>query len=95
MFKAESAGTDLSAERQELRYLIPTERTQQVARALGARLPHHRFVGSSANTLPRPQHLVTTVYFDTPSRQAFAAARAGGTLRYDRRAIGMRATEVA
>ncbi len=77
MFNAESAGADLSAARQELRFLIPADRAQPVARALGARLAHHRFRGSAANPLPRPHHFVTTVYFDTPSRQAYAAVQAG------------------
>jgi len=76
MLNVESAAANLSAERQELRYLIPLEQAQPVARALGERLAHHRFRGPAANTLPRPQHFVTTVYFDTPERHAFRALRA-------------------
>jgi hypothetical protein len=79
MFELATAGADLSAERQEHRFLIAPARAQRLARALGARLAPHRFRGASANTLPRPHHFVTTVYFDTPSRQAFAAATAGGS----------------
>jgi hypothetical protein len=78
MFNAASAAANLSAERHELRYLLPLERAQEVARALGGRLPHHRFRGSSARPLPRPHHFVTTVYFDTPDRQAFRASREAG-----------------
>jgi hypothetical protein len=71
-----SGTASLSAERQEHRYLLAPERAQAFARALTARLPHDRFRGANANTLPRPQHFVTTIYFDTPSRHAFHALRA-------------------
>jgi hypothetical protein len=71
------AAVDLSADRQEHRYLLAPEQTQEFAQALNRQLAHHRFRGASANTLPRPQHFVTTVYFDTPSRHAYRALRAG------------------
>ena len=53
---------------------MPAERGQELAQALAGRLHHHRFRGASANTLPRPRHFVTTVYFDTPSRHAYPRA---------------------
>jgi hypothetical protein len=74
-----SGTASLSAERQEHRYLLAPERAQGFARALTAHLPHDRFQGAHANKLPRPQHFVTTVYFDTPSRHAFRALRAAAS----------------
>ena len=68
---------DLSAERQEHRYVLASERAQAFARALNGQLSPHRFIGLTANTLPRPQHFVTTIYFDTRSRHAYRAVSAG------------------
>jgi hypothetical protein len=69
-----SADARLTAERQELKYLVPHERTDAFARALGRRLSHHRFTGQGANKLPNPRHFVTTIYFDTPSRHQYQAS---------------------
>jgi hypothetical protein len=73
MSQSANAAEDLSAERQEHRYVVAPERGQELVAALAGRLQHHRFRGSAANTLPRPRHFVTTVYFDTPSRHAYRA----------------------
>jgi hypothetical protein len=77
MSHSAKAAVDLSAERQEHRYLLPPGQAQAFARALNRHLQHHRHKGVDANTLPRPRHFVTTVYFDTPSRHAFHALRSG------------------
>jgi hypothetical protein len=69
------APNDLVGAREETKYLLPADRAQAFVAALGQRLPQHRFTGRGANTLPRPRHFVTTVYFDTPSRHALAELR--------------------
>jgi len=65
----------MTAQRDELKFLIAPKDLARVSAALSAKLPHHRFTGEGANALPRPQHFVTTVYFDTPSRHQYQAAR--------------------
>jgi hypothetical protein len=65
---------DITAEREEVKYLVAPEHLPALATALGRSLPHHRFTGAGANKLPRPRHFVTTIYFDTPSRHQFRAA---------------------
>lgn len=64
----------LTAEREEVKYLVPAGEVKTLAAALGHQLPHHRFTGNGANPLPRPRHFVTTIYFDTPARDQFHAA---------------------
>jgi hypothetical protein len=66
----------MTAERDEIKYLVGREQTQELAVALSRQLPHHRFTGEGANPLPRPRHFVTTVYFDTPSRHQYQASHA-------------------
>jgi hypothetical protein len=66
----------LTAEREEVKFLLRRERIQAFATAMARHLPHHRFTGEGANPLPRPRHFVTTVYFDTESRHQYRAARA-------------------
>src|SRR4029450_635699 len=63
-----SSSGDLVSAREESKYLLDTTKVQAFVAALGQRLPHHRFTGGGANTLPRPRHSITTIYFDTPSR---------------------------
>lgn len=65
----------MTAERDEIKYLVAHEQIQAFAAAMGRHLPHHRFTGEGANTLPRPRHFVTTIYFDTLSRHQYKAAR--------------------
>ncbi|MGD8858858.1 MAG: polyphosphate polymerase domain-containing protein [Myxococcales bacterium] len=67
----------LTRDRQELKFLVPRARAAAVIAGLDARLPRHRFAGDGSNTLPRAEHYVTTVYFDTPSGAVLDAARAG------------------
>jgi hypothetical protein len=69
---------DMTAERDEVKYLVAPAQVPAFVTAMGRKLPHHRFTGAGASKLPRPQHFVTTIYFDTPSRHQYRAARADG-----------------
>lgn len=71
----DDADARLTADRDEVKYLVARDRVQALASALGQHLPHHRFTGEGANHLPRPRHFVTTVYFDTTSRHQYRASR--------------------
>jgi hypothetical protein len=64
----------ITAQRRELKYLLPGERLNSLLAELSRELPSHRFVGEGANRLPDPNHYVTTIYFDTPSRRNYRAA---------------------
>ena len=66
----------LTADRDEVKYRIAPSQVQALATALARQLPHHRYTGQGANSLPRPRHFVTTVYFDTASRHQYRASRA-------------------
>jgi hypothetical protein len=81
-------GGDMTAERDEMKYLVAPEQIPALVAAMGRKLPHHRFTGAGASKLPRPQHFVTTVYFDTPSRHQYRAAR-----QDDQHNLKMRAKE--
>jgi len=70
----ETADARITADREETKYLVPPARWESLTAELSRRLPGHRFTGEGANRLPDPQHYVTTVYFDTPSRTLFRAA---------------------
>jgi hypothetical protein len=74
--EAPDADTRMTAEREEVKYLLGPESIAAFTAAMGQKLPHHRFTGSGANKLPRPRHFVTTIYFDTPSRHQYRAGRA-------------------
>ena len=70
------ADARMTAERDEVKYLVSPARINEFAVAMGKQLPHHRFTGEGANKLPRPRHFVTTIYFDTASRHQFQSAMA-------------------
>lgn len=72
---AAHADAAITAQRVETKYLVAAERLPALSRAIEARLQSHRFTGEAANRLPGAQHFVTTIYFDTPSRSYYAAAR--------------------
>jgi hypothetical protein len=78
LHEAESDDADarMTAARDEIKYLVPQRSLDALVRALVRKLPHHRFAGAGANQLPGPQHFVTTIYFDTPAREQYRAARA-------------------
>lgn len=72
------ADAAITADRDEIKFLIPHELRGVLVRALDLHLPQHRFRGEGQNVLPSPQHFVSTVYFDTPSRLHFKAALESG-----------------
>jgi VTC domain len=82
------ADARLTAERDEIKYLVERSQAIDLARALSRHLPHHRFGGEGANPLSQPEHFVTTIYFDTALRHQYRAARANGE-----RHLKMRAKE--
>lgn len=69
-----TADERMTAEREETKYLVSPARWESLAAELSLRMSGHRFTGEGANRLPDPQHYVTTIYFDTPSRALFRAA---------------------
>lgn len=74
--RAGTADEEVTAEREETKYLLPSDRLEQLAAELTQRLAPHRFTGEGSNRLPGAHHFVTTVYFDTPSRAHLHAASA-------------------
>jgi hypothetical protein len=73
-----SALASLVADREESKYLVASQEQRALVAALNEYLLTHRHRGEGANTLPGPEHFVTTVYFDTPSLTHFHAARRDG-----------------
>jgi hypothetical protein len=72
----DSSQGGITAQREEVKYLVEPPHLAALVTALGRSLPAHRFAG--AGNLPRPRHFVTTVYFDTAARHQFRAARDQG-----------------
>jgi hypothetical protein len=72
---APSADAAITAEREETKHLVPTANLPALVQKLLAELLPHRFTGEAANRLPGAEHFVTTIYFDTPARAYFQAAR--------------------
>jgi hypothetical protein len=66
----------MTAEREETKYLVPTDRLEPLLIAVSHQLTPHHFSGVGANRLPDPHHFVTTIYFDTPSRRHFRSSTA-------------------
>lgn len=71
---ARTADDLMTADREEAKFLVHLDRVADLTSALDEHLPAHRFTGKDANRLPDPQHFVTTIYFDTPTRSQFQAA---------------------
>lgn len=65
----------ITAQRVETTYLVATPRLPTLIGLIAAQLEAHRFVGEAGARLPGAQQLITSVYFDTPDRSYFAAAR--------------------
>lgn len=64
----------LTTERVETKYLVPPERLPGLLQRVSSRLWAHPFTGENAH--PRGAvYMVTSLYFDTPSRAYFLAAR--------------------
>jgi len=70
--------SSITHDRRELKYKLSQAHASAFAARVAARIPMHRFQGKGANNLPRARHYVTTVYFDTPSRELYHAVRADG-----------------
>jgi hypothetical protein len=66
----------MTADRDELKYVLPAATAVEVAREIARRWDRHRFQGPGANKLPEARHHVTTVYFDTPGRDVYRTAAA-------------------
>jgi hypothetical protein len=58
---ARAGDARLTAEREELKFLLRREQIQPFATAMARHLPHHRFTGEGANPLPRPRHFLNTI----------------------------------
>lgn len=71
----EGADAAMTAERDEVKYLVPAPKVRAFAQAMMRHLPEHRFTGDGANRLPNPRNFVTTIYFDTRSRHQYQAAQ--------------------
>jgi SPX domain protein involved in polyphosphate accumulation len=65
----------ITHDRVELKYKLARQRAADFARTLAEHIAEHRFEGKGANRLPRARHYVTTVYFDTESRDLYRAVR--------------------
>lgn len=71
---ADQAGqADLFTARVERKYFLPKSSARAFVAGMNEALSVHRFVGLHANTLPRPVHFVSTLYFDNQERD-FARA---------------------
>lgn len=64
----------ITAEREEIKYLVTSDRLDALLSVLARELPTHRFSGEGANRLPDPHQFVTTIYFDTPSGRHYREA---------------------
>ena len=71
---ARDQDAQLTAHRREDKYLLSADAAKAVAAAANRHLTPHRFRGDGANLLTGARHFVTTIYFDTPSRELFHAA---------------------
>jgi hypothetical protein len=73
-----AADQAMTADRSELSFLVPRWEWQGLVQYFDEWLPSHSYRGEGENPLPAPQHFVTTVYFDTPTRRLLDAARTPG-----------------
>lgn len=73
--RGQDADARMTAARREDKLLVPAASVRDLVAVLDRYLPSHRHRGDGANTLPAAHHFVTTIYFDTPGRELFHAAR--------------------
>jgi len=66
----------LTSERFETKYMVDSDKAGVLVKELMARIPSHRFRGEGANPKSKAHHYTTTVYFDTPQRDLYRAAKA-------------------
>ncbi|MET0342484.1 MAG: polyphosphate polymerase domain-containing protein [Polyangiales bacterium] len=64
----------MTADRDELKFLLDRARLDRFLGAVSRHLPVHRFTGEGANALPDPESFITTIYFDTASNAQLRAA---------------------
>lgn len=74
---AGDAGVRLTRARRERKYVVPRAQLTTVRDLLDGRLSRHRFQGEGSNGLPRADHYITSIYFDTASGAVRDAARRG------------------
>ncbi len=65
----------MTADRNELTYLVPRRGWQGLVAYLDEWLSPHRYRGEGEDPLPAPEHFVSTIYFDTPDRRLLRAAQ--------------------
>lgn len=66
----------MTADREEKKFVLPQESVREWIALFQKEMPHHRFQGEGANLLPHAKSYVTTIYFDTQSRDLFRIASA-------------------
>lgn len=64
----------ITAEREELKFLLPKAAVRPFVAAVARAIPDHAYRGADANVLPGAEHHVTTVYFDTEARDIYKEA---------------------
>ncbi|MEE9391423.1 MAG: VTC domain-containing protein [Planctomycetota bacterium] len=67
----------MTADRDEVKYLLAPTAARQLAATVSARVPRHRFQGKTHELLPKAHQYVTTIYFDTSARDVAEACRSG------------------
>jgi hypothetical protein len=65
----------ITENRRELKFRLRAGEATSVLGAVAEHVPQHRFDGTGGNPLPRARSYVTTVYFDTKSRDLYRAVR--------------------
>ncbi|MDH5674887.1 MAG: polyphosphate polymerase domain-containing protein [Myxococcales bacterium] len=76
-----SADEQLTRARREFKYLVPAGGARDLVAHIAAELADHHHAEKGSTALPNARHHTTTVYFDTPSRTLYRAAKAGGAHR--------------
>ena len=69
--------SDIFSARTEHKYFLRPDRAREFVAGVERHIGAHRFTGPNANTLPRPVHHITTLYFDTETRAIARACEAG------------------
>ncbi|KIG18986.1 hypothetical protein DB30_06597 [Enhygromyxa salina] len=65
------------ADRVEDKYFLAPAQARAFVDGVTKQIGEHRFRGDNANTLPRPVHYVTTLYFDSQTREIARACERG------------------
>ncbi len=75
--KLAQADQRLTAERDEVKYLLDAAEARDLSVQAADALDEHAYTGEGANRLPGARHYITTVYFDTDARDIFRASLEG------------------